>query len=156
MDEAERSALIDRYREGPDAVAQALEGITEEDLDRAVEGWTPRQVVHHLADSEMTSAIRLRRLLAEERPVIAGYDEEGFARSLHYSERPIEGSLLALRGARASTAALLDALTEPEWEREGSHSESGRYTVLDWLSIYAAHCHDHAGQIRRARAAGAS
>ena len=156
MDEAERSALIVRYREGPAAVDEALEGITEEELDRAVEGWTPRQVVHHLADSEMTSAIRLRRLLAEERPAIAGYDEQGFARSLHYAERPIDGSLAALRGARASTAALLDALTEPEWEREGSHSESGRYTVRDWLSIYAAHCHDHADQIRRARAAGSS
>ena len=155
MDEAKRSALVDRYREGPAAIDEALAGITEEELDRAVEGWTPRQVVHHLADSEMTSAIRLRRLLAEERPVIAGYDEEGFARSLHYSERPIEGSLAALRGARASTAALIDALAEPEWEREGTHSESGRYTVQDWLSIYADHCHDHADQIRRARTAGA-
>ena len=154
MDEAERPALIDRYRQGPGVVDAALEGITEAELDRAVDGWTPRQVVHHLADSEMTSAIRLRRLLAEDRPVLPGYDEEQFALRLHYSERPIEGSLAALRGARESTAALLDALTEPEWEREGSHSESGRYRVLDWLRIYAAHCDDHAGQIRRAREAG--
>ena len=154
MDAAERSALIDRYREGPRALDDALAGISEEELDRAVEGWTPRQVVHHLADSEMTSAIRLRRLLAEDRPLIIGYDEEQFARRLHYSERPIDGSLAAVRGARKSTASLLDALTEPEWAREGSHSESGHYTVLDWLRIYAAHCHDHAGQIRRAREGG--
>jgi hypothetical protein len=101
----------------------------------------------------MTSAIRLRRLVAEDAPQLAGYDEELFARRLHYSERPLEGSLEAVRGARASTLALLEVLTEEEWAREGTHSESGRYSIDDWLRIYAAHCHDHADQIRRARRA---
>src|SRR5207247_6902969 len=71
-------ALVTRYKSGYDAVVAALEGITEPELDRdrGDGGWTPRQVVHHLADSEMTSAIRLRRLLAEERPVIDGYHQD--------------------------------------------------------------------------------
>jgi len=99
----------------------------------------------------MTSAIRIRLLLAEERPQLSGYDEELFARRLHYSERPLEGSLEAVRGARSSTLALLEVLSEEEWAREGTHSESGRYSVTDWLQIYAAHCHDHADQVRRAR-----
>jgi hypothetical protein len=112
-------------------------------------GWTARQVVHHLADSEMTSAIRLRRLLAEDDPVIAGYDEETFAKVLRY-DRPVDASLRALEAARATSAELLDLLTEEDWARAGTHTESGRYGVEDWLRIYAAHAHDHAAQIRAA------
>ena len=153
MDAQARRRLIEQYRAGPAVLEAALRDLPEADLDHSGEGWTPRQVVHHVADSEMTSAIRLRRLVAEDAPQLAGYDEELFARRLHYSERPLEGSLEAVRGARASTLALLEVLTEEEWAREGTHSESGRYSIDDWLRIYAAHCHDHADQIRRARRA---
>ena len=114
-------------------------------------GWTAREVVHHLADSEMTSAIRLRRLLAEDRPVINGYDEETFARVLGYAERPIEAALDAFSAARRTTGEILARMTDADWAREGTHSDSGRYTAEDWLQIYAAHGHDHAQQIRRAR-----
>lgn len=153
MDAVTRRELIEKYREGPAVLEAAIGAVPESDLDKAVEGWTPRQIAHHVADSEMTSAIRLRRLIAEDRPQIPGYDEELFARTLHYSERPMEGSLEAVRGARASTLALLEVLTEEEWAREGTHTESGRYSVIDWLRIYAAHCHEHADQVRRARQA---
>jgi DinB superfamily len=153
MDAATRRQLIDKYREGPAVLEAAIGEVAAADLDHSVEGWTPRQVAHDVADSEMTSAIRLRRLLAEERPLLTGYDEELFARRLHYSERPMDGSLEAVRGARASTLALLEVLSEEEWAREGTHSESGRYSVTDWLQIYAAHCHDHADQVRRAKRA---
>ncbi len=156
MDKQTRDTLLDRYRYGYQTVVEALDGITEAELDMPLgdDDWTARQVVHHLADSEMTSAIRLRRLVAEDRPEIIGYDEEEFARRLYY-DRPIEPSLLAFRAARETTAAILERLTEAEWEREGTHSEQGRYTVLDWLRIYAAHAYDHADQIRRARTGSA-
>ena len=100
MDTSERKRLIDKYREGPAEVDRALAGISEDALDfRIAEGeWTPREVVHHLADSEMTSAIRIRRLIAEDQPLIVGYDQEEFARRLYY-QRPIEGSLAAFAGA---------------------------------------------------------
>ena len=152
MDRQRRDALVARYKEGYQRVAEALAGASDAELDaRPAPGkWTAREIVHHLADSEMTSAIRLRRLIAEDRPVIHGYDQEEFARRLHY-ERPLNASLAAFKAARESTAALLDLLDEAEWAREGTHSESGAYSVLKWLEIYAAHAHDHADQIRRAR-----
>ena len=152
MQAEERTRLIARYQEGPAEIDRALEGITNEELDfRIAEGeWTPREVVHHLADSEMTAAIRLRRLIAEDNPTIVGYDQEEFVRRLH-SGRPIEGSLLAFAGARASTVPLLEALTEDEWERSGTHTEFGTYPVVEWLTYYADHAHDHADQIRRSR-----
>jgi hypothetical protein len=111
--------------------------------------------VHHLADSEMTSAIRLRRLVVEDNPVIVGYDQEEFARRLYY-DRPVTASLDAFRAARESTAQILDRLGDAEWSRQGTHSESGPYGMGDWLRIYAEHAHKHADQIRRARASAHS
>lgn len=159
IDPERRAALIAQYRAGHAAVLDALAGITDAELDvrPAGEGeWTAREVVHHLADSEMTSALRVRKLVAEEDPTIYGYDEALWARRLHYDARPIGPSLEALAAARTSTADLLDRLSEAEWARTGTHTESGAYGVERWLEIYAAHAHDHAAQIVRARRAAAS
>ena len=147
-----RRALVERYRAGYDEVAKALEGATDADLDRrpAPGKWTAREIVHHLADSEMTSAIRLRRLIAEDAAHIQAYDQEQFARVLFY-DRPIAASMAAFQAARATTVEILERLTPDQWARTGTHSETGAYSVDRWLEIYAVHAHDHAGQIRRAR-----
>jgi hypothetical protein len=153
MNAAEREALIDQYEQGYDVVVAALAGISEAELE-AREGpseWSPREIAHHLADSEMTSAIRLRLLIAQDTPTIIGYDQEAFVASL-FPERPIEPSLAAFQAARAATTPILRRLSEEQWQRAGTHSEAGHYTVDDWLQIYGVHAHDHADQIRRARA----
>jgi DinB superfamily len=154
MDSERRAALVARYEAGPAVLRAAVDGLTESELDHrpADGGWTPREVVHHVADSEMTSAIRLRRLIAEDEPLIAAYDGDEFARRLHYADRPIEPALAAVEGARATTAQILHRLTEAEWARTGTHSESGPYGVDRWLEIYAVHCDEHADQIRSALA----
>ena len=109
----------------------AVAGLADAELDRRPSdgGWTPREVVHHVADSEMTSAIRLRRLIAEDEPLIVGYDGDEFARRLHYADRPIAPALAAVEAARATTAQILHGLTEAEWARMGTHSDSGTYGV---------------------------
>ena len=152
MDHEERQKLIALYRDGYAAVAEAMLKITAEELDARPDSgqWSPREIVHHLADSEMTSAVRLRRLLAEERPAIQGYDQDEFARRLHY-DRPHESSLELFKYVRLSTAELLERLQPADWLREGTHSEVGAYSVETWLKIYAEHAHKHARQIRRAR-----
>jgi hypothetical protein len=156
--EAERRAeLIERYRAGAGEVEDALAGADEAELDAVpADGeWSARMVVHHLADSEANSYVRVRTVLAEDEAFLQGYDEGQFARRLHY-DRPIEGSLAVFRAVRASTAELLDQLGEDDWSRAGTHSESGAYSMDDWLEIYAAHAFDHADQIRRARSARAA
>ena len=152
MESHDRAALIARYRAGPAEIFAAVADIGDAGLDTrpADGGWTPREVVHHTADSEMTSAIRLRRLIAEDNPLIVGYDGDEFARRLHYSDRPIEPALAAIAAARSTTLQILDGLTDAQWARTGTHSESGAYGVERWLEIYANHCHDHAEQIRAA------
>ena len=152
MDDQERRRLIAQYRDGYRAVVEALHGMTAEQLAaRPKDGaWSAREIVHHLADSEMTAAVRLRLLLAEDRPAIRGYDQDEFARRLHY-DRPHETSLELFKAVRESTAELLERMSGADWLREGTHSEVGRYSTETWLTIYAAHAHKHALQIRAAR-----
>ena len=154
MDTTRRTQLVQQYKDDVAKVREALAGATDAELDaRPAPGkWTAREIVHHLADSEMTSAIRLRRLIAEDKPVIQAYEQDDYARRLHY-DRPIEASMRAFSAARETTGELLDRLSEAEWAREGTHSESGHYNVFIWLEIYAKHAHGHADQIRRARQA---
>jgi hypothetical protein len=153
MENNERHAMMEQYAAGYDEVVRSLEGFPEDKLgEHLIPGkWSAREIVQHLADSEMNSAIRLRKLLTEDDPIIQGYDQEFYATRLRYNERDIAPALDALRGARATTAQLLASMTDDDWQRAGTHSESGRYTAVDWLKIYAAHAHNHAGQIRRLR-----
>jgi len=153
MQPDERDQLIAQYKDGYRAVAEAVVKITPEELDAkpAPGKWSARQIIHHLADSEMTAAVRFRLLLAEDRPAIKGYDQDVFADRLHY-ERAHEASLELFRAARASTAELMGCLSESDWLREGTHSEVGRFGMDTWLRTYAPHAHRHADQIRVARA----
>src|SRR3954451_9623378 len=110
VDFVEREHLLRRSRDGYRAVTAAVANITEAELDkRPAEGsWTAREIVHHLADSETTSYVRLRKLIAEDEPVLAAYDESRFAERLHY-DRPIGPSLDVLRAVRHASAELLDS-----------------------------------------------
>jgi hypothetical protein len=151
MDSHQRQELIERYADGFRAVSEAVTKAETANLDRApADGsWTPRQIIHHLADSEMTSCLRLRRLVAEDNVDIAGYPEEVWAKRVYY-DRPIEPSLAAIKAARESTVDILNRMTDAEWQRAGTHNEIGLYTPEIWLEIYARHCHDHAQQILHA------
>jgi hypothetical protein len=151
----ERAALVAHYRSGADVFLAAVAGVSVAELDvRPFEGeWTVREIVHHLCDGELGSAIRLRRLIAEDRPVLPGYDEMEYSRRLHYDERPIGPSLDAMAAARAATLDLVERLSDDEWARTGTHTEQGPYSVEAWLRDYAAHPHDHADQVRRVVAA---
>lgn len=152
MEREEGEQLITQYADGYRVVAEALLKITPEELDArpAPDKWSAREIVHHLADSEMIAAARFRLLLAEDRPAIKGFDQDEFARRLHYG-RSHEASLELFRSVRASTVELMQCLSEAEWLREGTHSEVGRFGLDTWLRIYGPHAHRHATQIRVAR-----
>jgi hypothetical protein len=151
MTPEERKQLIEQYAAGYDEVTESLKDFPEPALTaHPLQGkWSAAEIVHHLADSESTSALRLRRLLAEDNPVIEGYDQDQYAARLKYNEREMSPALDAFRAARATTVQLLNMMSEEDWAREGTHTESGHYTTETWLQIYAAHAHNHAAQIRR-------
>ena len=153
MTREERLKLIEQYMDGYRVVSEALVGIDDEQLNtRPAPGkWSAREIVHHLGDSEMTAAIRLRLLLAVDNPPIQGYDQEAFAKRLFY-DRPMAASLEAFKAARMSTAEILKCMTDADWQRPGSHTEhKGSYTPERWLEIYGPHAHRHAEQITAAR-----
>lgn len=147
------AARVAAYRAATEEFLAVASGLGQDQLDSVppeAEGWTPRMVVHHLADSETTSYVRLRRLLAEPAgTVIQGYDEVRWAQVLHY-DRPVTTSLAVVRAVRESSAELLDTLSPAHLQRRGLHTESGPYTLDDWLRTYTAHPRDHAQQIRAA------
>jgi DinB superfamily len=155
MTPEERGELIAKYAAGYDEVTQALDGFPAASLGaHPIPGkWSAREIVHHLGDSESTSAIRLRKLLVEDKPVIEGYDQDQFAKKLKYNERDMAPALEAFRSARATTTQLLGLMSEDDFKREGTHTESGRYTVENWLVIYANHANNHAAQIHRLKQA---
>jgi DinB superfamily len=153
MDKQARKQLLDQYKDGYRVVAEALAGAPEDELDTspAPGKWTAREIVHHLADSEMTAATRLRLLVATDNPQIFGYDQDEFARKLYY-DRPIAASVEAFKAARRSTAEILERMTDADWARAaGTHTEHGVFTAEKWLELAAVHAHAHAEQILIAR-----
>lgn len=149
LSRAERQRLIDQYAAGPARLRAALATVPAEALTwrPAPNEWSAHEVVCHCADSETNSHARIRFLLAEQEPVIQGYDQERWARDLDYHAAPLEPALATVEAVRANTAALIRRLPDAAWAREGRHTEAGRYTAEDWLQIYADHLEIHARQI---------
>ena len=149
----ERAKLTAQYAAGYAEVTAALEGISAAELDwkPAPKEWSAREVVHHLADSEMIAAVRLRRMLVEDEAQILPYDPDDLARGLRYAARPHALALTLFQAVRAETAQLLEGLGEAEWERAARHPRTGRYPVEQWLRDYAGHAHEHADQNRANR-----
>jgi len=129
-------------------------GVTPELLDVHHEnGWSARQVIHHMADSEAQSYARLRRLVAEpEGSVIQGYDEGAWAEceKLGYRDAPVENSIAVFAAVRAGSLDVIKRLEESDLAKFGEHSERGKFTVETWVTIYTKHPHDHGDQLARA------
>jgi len=152
---SDRAALIDRYANGPAVLKAALARIPKDAMQwRPGPGkWSAHEVIVHCADSETNAHSRLRTLLAEEQPVIQGYDQDRWAMKLDYHALPLEPALVTVEAVRANTVALLRRLTDADWARAGRHTESGRYGAEDWLRIYGEHLEIHARQLERNLAA---
>ncbi len=155
MTTAERAELIDRYKQGYAEVVAALAGIAPDELDwkPAKSEWSAREVVHHLADSEMIAAVRLRRMLIADDAQLWRYDPDELAARFAYAERPLEAAMALFQAVRAYTAELLDRMTEADWAKAGMPTPTGEYSTALWLAVYGGHAHEHAEQIRNNRAA---
>ena len=131
MSPEQRSALMRRYAAGPALLAEALRKIPPEarQWKPAPDKWSAHEVVCHCADSETVSSTRIRYLVGEDRPTIAGYDQDRWARSFDYHALPLDLALRQVEQVRAWTADLIQRLPESAWARTGTHTESGPYTA---------------------------
>lgn len=151
MHASERNGLIERYAAGPARFLAVLTEVPAAAMQwRPAAGkWTVHEVIVHCADSETNAHMRLRYLLAEDRPVIIGYNQDNWATTLDYHAHPIEPALATIVSVRANTVPLLRRLPEASWALMGTHTESGSYGVEDWLRTYSEHLEIHERQIRR-------
>ena len=144
------------YEQATLAFLRELEHVTSENIDAHVaRGWSARQIIHHVADSEAQSYARLRRLIAEPPgSIIQGYDEAAWAECelLGYRDLPVESSLAVFAAVRRASLDIVQRLSPSDLELYGEHSESGRYSVATWLDIYTRHPHDHGAQLVEALA----
>ena len=142
------------YRKSTEDFEKLVVSIPADQLDtKHPEGWSSRQVIHHLADSEAQSYARLRRLIAEPAgTIIQGYDENAWASSviLGYSTLPIDFSVKVFSAVHASSLIMLERLTEADLSKAGVHSESGEFSIEKWCRYYTVHPTDHIGQIEKA------
>jgi hypothetical protein len=146
-----RTQLIDRYVRGPALLRDALARVPREAVKwRPAAGkWSAHEVVCHCADSETISSTRIRFVVGEEHPTIMGYDQDRWAREFDYHSLPLDIAMRQIEQVRAWTADFIQRLPDAAWSREGTHTESGRYSADKWLEIYAEHLEQHARQIDR-------
>jgi len=129
-------------------------GVTPELLDIHHEsGWSARQIIHHLADSEAQSYVRLRRLVAEpEGVLLINVDEDSWAKEakLGYETAPVENSIAVYAAVRAGSLDVIKRLEDSDVEKSGVHPESGKFTIEKWLFNYTKHSLEHGEQLIRA------
>ncbi|HTM47667.1 MAG TPA: DinB family protein [Bryobacteraceae bacterium] len=145
---------LERFRRGAEVLATVLTGAAGEEVDFAPAPgkWTIRQIMAHLADSELVGAQRMRRVIAEENPTLTAFDQDAWTRNLDYARRKPTQSLETFRRLRAENYELLKELPEAAFERSGVHTENGRMTLRSLLEGYADHAESHARQLQSIRA----
>jgi hypothetical protein len=109
--------------------------------------WTIHEIIIHIADSEVNSYVRCRRLLAEPGSAVLGYDEMRWARELAYHEQDPQDALELFRLLRRLSHRLIQNQPAEVWAHTIHHSENGRMTMDDWLDVYEGHIPDHVEQM---------
>src|SRR5262249_16558063 len=141
--------LIEQLAAAPKLLRQAVEGLDDKQLDTPYrpDGWTVRQVVHHLADSHSNMYIRVRLALTEDNPTIKPYDEKLWADLQDARTLPIETSLALLGNLHQRLVALLRDLSSDQMSRAYAHPEIGLVHLDSALAGYAWHGRHHTAQI---------
>jgi hypothetical protein len=137
----------------PARLRDAIEGLDDRQLDTAYrpEGWTVRQVVHHLADSHVHSYLRTRFALTQNEPTIMAYDENLWAGLKDARSGPAEPSLLLLEGLHTRWCQLLESMSEADWSRKFVHPERGVVVLNVNIPLYAWHGRHHTAHITELR-----
>lgn len=154
IEESEYPKLIDVIANAPKVLRDAVTGMTDEQLDTPYreDGWTVRQVVHHLGDSHINAFCRLKLALTENDPAIKPYDEAAWA-ELADAKAPVEVSLRLLETLHERWVRIWKSVNSAELRKRGFfHPEHKRVIKLDQvLAMYAWHCRHHTAHITRLR-----
>jgi uncharacterized damage-inducible protein DinB len=146
---AKRQRWLAQMAETPERLAAAVEGLDEARLGTPYRegGWTPRQVVHHLADAHMNGFVRFKLALTEDTPPIKTYEEDLWARTADGRDAPATLSLALLKALHERWRILLESLSEKDFGRAFSHPQRGLMTIDKAIQLYAWHGLHHAAHI---------
>jgi uncharacterized damage-inducible protein DinB len=153
IDPSRRDEYISVIRELPTRLRSAVADLSESQIDTPYRpgGWTVRQTVHHVADSHMNSLIRFKLALTEDDvPTIRPYYEDRWA-ELTDSKLPIEVSLNIIDGIHTRWTAILESMTDEDFDRKFNHPETGEWTLDGALALYAWHSLHHTEHINALR-----
>ena len=152
---SEVTVLLERYRRAPELLAALLTGVygEEEDYLTAPGKWSIRQIVAHLADTELVAAHRFRQVIAEESPTLVAFNQDAWASHLDYARRKPKQSLETFRRIRAENYELLKDLPEEAYTRTGNHLQNGSLTLRRLVEGMAQHAESHARQLQDIREA---
>lgn len=150
---AQRAVCIDQIAETPARMRDAVRGLTEEQLQTPYrpEGWTVRQVVHHVPDSHMNSYVRFKLALTMDKPTINAYPEDVWAEMPDAKLPEIEVSLNLLEMLHKRWVVFLRSLREQDFQRQFHHPELGLVTLERNLALYAWHGRHHTAHITSLR-----
>lgn len=143
------SDLIDRYERGADLAHRIIDGLSSVELHApppqgAPGAWTLQQIVIHLWDSDLIGVHRMRRVIAEDLPLLIGYDENRFVARLDYEHADARLAADAYRLNRMMLVPRLRSLRSEDFDRAGIHNEHGRVTLAEFVRSYADHSEHHA------------
>ncbi|MDF2684240.1 MAG: hypothetical protein K0R47_5430 [Brevibacillus sp.] len=146
-------ALIEEYGRGYAMLREAIEGLSEEELrfKPAPDKWSIHHILIHVTDSEILSTHRLKKVLAEEEPLLISFDQNAWANSLGYDQLDREQYLLLFQMLRSSMQTILLHLTRAQSERIGVYADAGRFTFKQLLEYRVNHVRDHLAQIERVK-----
>jgi uncharacterized damage-inducible protein DinB len=149
----ERVQYIDTLTKLPVQMRAALQGLSAEQLDTPYrpEGWTVRQVVHHVPESHMNAYIRFKLALTEEQPQIKPYDEAAWARLPDVAVTPVDVSLQLLAALHSRWVDVLQTMRPSDFGRTLYHPERGVLTLDHMLAMYAWHSSHHLAHITSLR-----
>ncbi|MDX2249619.1 MAG: bacillithiol transferase BstA [Bacteroidia bacterium] len=145
----QRKTMIRTIAETPDKVRRRVENLTDAQLDTPYrpEGWTIRQVVHHMADSHMNSYIRFKWTLTEDEPLIKTYNQKGWAELPDSLNGPVSYSLALLEALHTRWVVMLNHMSEQDFRTRLTHPEQGKIDLDHLLALYDWHCRHHLAHI---------
>lgn len=148
-----REKFIQTVEELPAKLRAAVDDLSDEQLDTPYrpDGWTIRQVVHHVADSHINSICRFKLGLSEDTPTIKPYEEALWAEMADAKNAPVDLSLNVIDGVHARWTMLLKSMSKTDFERKINHPERGAMTLNSLLALYDWHSRHHTAHVTKLR-----
>jgi hypothetical protein len=143
--------LVQKYAAGHSLLLEALVGVSEAELNYkpAPEKWSIKEIIVHVSDAEMIAVHRMKKVIAEDNPLLLKFDPDLWSGRLHYEESDMQLYLELFKGLRLGMVAILAKLKEADWQRTGIHNTAGRQTLHDIVSMFVGHIETHVRQIER-------